>query len=69
MGRKKLLDPPVELRISLPTSLYVQLSLLLHSDTKGRVPYGAFSQFFVLLLERHFRKNPPKESKEPTNAA
>jgi hypothetical protein len=54
MGRPKLLDPPVELKISLPLSLYTRLSLLLHSEEKGRVPHGAYREFFTLLLRSYF---------------
>jgi hypothetical protein len=56
MGRPKLLDPPVELKISLPESLYTRLSLLLHSEAKGRVPHGAYREFFTALLREHFNR-------------
>ncbi len=56
MGRKKLPDPPVELKISLPISLYTRLSLLLFSEAKGRVPHGAFREFFTALLADYFAR-------------
>lgn len=54
MPKRKNLDPPVELKLSLPSSLFTRLSLLLFSDDKGRVPHGAYSEFFKALLLQYF---------------
>lgn len=53
MAKPKRLDPPVELKISLPESMHTKISLLLYSEEKGRIPHGAFSMFFSMLLSRY----------------
>ena len=55
MGRKAKLDPPVSMHVRLPTSLTLELNLLLWSDAHGKIPLGALSQFFEVALRKHLR--------------
>lgn len=50
MPRPKLLDPPVEISINLPQSIYAAVMLELTSEITGRVPGGARSQLITQLL-------------------
>lgn len=61
MARRKNLDPPVELKISLPASMHTKLSLLLWSESKQRVPHGAFSSFFTAILSDYLNRRAQRE--------
>lgn len=56
MPRPKKVDRPVELAISLPSSLATRMELELYSELEGRVPHGARSRFLAGLIEQHFAK-------------
>lgn len=62
MSRRKNVDPPVEVKISLPLSTHAKLSLLLWSESKQRVPHGAFSSFFTALLADYFNRRQAMEA-------
>lgn len=49
MGRPKLVDPPTKLKISIPQSLRTRLELFFFSALEGRVPQGAWSDYFCQL--------------------
>ena len=54
MPRPKKVDRPVEKTISLPASLVAKVDLELFSELEGKVPFGAWQQFLVGLIERYF---------------
>ena len=53
MARPRKTDRPVERRISLPESLVARVELELFSDLEGKVPFAAWQNLIVQLLERH----------------
>lgn len=56
MPRRPNIERPEQLEISLPESEKARLALLLWSEAEGRVPYGAYSKFFLSLLREYFAK-------------
>lgn len=52
MARPRKVDRPIPISVKLPESLHRRLTLLLHSDAEGRVPYGEWSRFFCTLAEQ-----------------
>lgn len=54
MPRKPDLDPPVHLKTSLPESVRTRLDLLLFSEIEGRVPKGAYQDFFLQRIQEFF---------------
>jgi hypothetical protein len=45
--RRPKLERPTQLCLKLPESVRAQLDLLLYSELEGRVPLGAYQEFFV----------------------
>ena len=56
MSRPRKAIRPVRLEISLPEDLHARLAILLTSPTEGRVPQGAWSQFFETLARNALAK-------------
>ena len=52
MPKPKSIDPGISKNISIPASLVVQTDDLLFSATEGRVPHGAYSRLFTMLLRK-----------------
>ena len=52
MPKPKSIDPGISKNISIPASLVAQADNLLFSTTEGRVPHGAYSRLFTLLLRK-----------------
>lgn len=52
MPKPKSIDPGISKNISIPASLVAQTDDLLFSVTEGRVPHGAYSRLFTMLLHR-----------------
>jgi len=50
-GKKKLLDPPVEWKLSLPQSVTAPVSLLLSNPLTGLPKHGARSRLVTRLLQ------------------
>lgn len=53
MSRRKHLDPPVEICLSIPESLRAWLEVHLWSDVDGRVPAGAYTRFLQARIEEY----------------
>lgn len=53
-GRPPEIDRPVALNLRLPESERGRLDLILHSDVEGRVPKGAYAEFFKERLREFF---------------
>ena len=65
MGRPKL-PPRTELHIPVEDTLCAKLKLHLYNPVLGRIPHGAYSQFFERLLLDFFSRQqdaytPPTE--------
>lgn len=54
MGRRPALVPLIDFKCQLPEDLHAQLTLHLFSELEGRVPYGAWTRFFVGLVREFF---------------
>lgn len=50
MPRPKSLTPSAELRIAISQDLRTRLDEMLFSELEDRVPHGAYSRFFNLML-------------------
>lgn len=62
MTRPTALDPnapPVVTLVRLRQDLRTRLDLALYSELEGRVPYGALSEFFNILLDAYFNGSEP----------
>lgn len=56
MPRVKLIDRPIEKKISIPTSIVAKVELDLFSALEGRVPHGKWSELVCQLLREHVAK-------------
>ena len=56
MARPPKLDRPHRVQINLPESIYNPLAVLLFSTVEGRVPHGAWSEFFENLARTALAK-------------
>ena len=61
MPKPKSIDPGISKNISIPASLVAQVDDLLFSDAEGRVPHGAYSRLFTMLLRKWLSDLPPPE--------
>lgn len=61
MPKPKSIDPGISKNISIPASLVTQTDNLLFSVTEGRVPHGAYSRLFTLLLRKWLSDLPDAE--------
>lgn len=61
MPKPKSIDPGISKNISIPASLVTQTDNLLFSVTEGRVPHGAYSRLFTLLLRKWLSALPAAE--------
>ena len=61
MPKPKSIDPGISKNISIPASLVAQTDNLLFSATEGRVPHGAYSRLFTLLLRKWLSDLPAAE--------
>jgi len=52
MPRPRKIDPPRQIKISIPSSLAGEIELRLFSDLQGRVPLGEWSKFFETLARQ-----------------
>ncbi len=50
-GRRKLTDPPVEWKVSVPTSLAARAELILLDPVKQTIGYGERSKLLTKLLK------------------
>ena len=50
MSRRKNPIPSVLLNVALPMDVHTRLSAMLYSDLEGRVPLGAYKEYFTRLL-------------------
>lgn len=56
MSGKPLIVRPTTIRLSIPEDLRVKLDLFLVSPTEGRIPRGAYKEFFAERLREFFRR-------------
>jgi hypothetical protein len=56
MPRPKLIDRPRRIETHIPTSLWNRAEKHLFSELEGRIPHGAVSDLFALLLEEWVTK-------------
>lgn len=64
MPRPRNPNPPVSLEIVLRPDTKARIEILLFSPSEGRVPKGAWSQFFQLLADQALERlstNPPTQ--------
>ena len=61
MPKPKSIDPGISKNISIPASLVAQTDDLLFSAAEGRVPHGAYSRLFTMLLRRWLSDLPTVE--------
>ena len=61
MPKPKSIDPGISKNISIPASLVAQTDDLLFSNAEGRVPHGAYSRLFTLLLRKWLSDLPAAE--------
>ena len=61
MPKPRSIDPGVSKNISIPASLVAQTDDLLFSNAEGRVPHGAYSRLFTLLLRKWLSDLPTVE--------
>jgi hypothetical protein len=54
MARPKQTTPAVPINLSLPEPLAAKVQIELFSELEGRIPVGAYKQFFTDLLENYF---------------
>ena len=54
MPRPKKTVPNIQKNIGLPKDLLDRLDIILFSEVEGRVPFGAYSEFFTNLLREYF---------------
>lgn len=54
MARPKAPVPKVVLNLWLPLEVRTKLDLHLVSELEGRVPHGAYSDFFTARVKEHF---------------
>jgi len=47
---------PVEKRISLPEDLVAQVNLKLWSELEGKVPFGAWQEYLVRLIQQDLQE-------------
>ena len=59
MARPPNVIPSVSLHLRLPQDLVFKLSLQLHSPSEGKIPQGSLQRFFIELLTKHFKDQPP----------
>lgn len=50
---------PVEKRISLPEDLVAQVNLKLWSELEGKVPFGAWQEYLVRLIQKDLQEGAP----------
>lgn len=50
MPRPRNIMPTREIKMSLPEDVALRLQLFLTSDLDGKVPFGAYQQFFVARI-------------------
>lgn len=55
MARPKQIIRSVPCNISLPEDLKARIDLHLFSEVEGRVPFGAYREFFSMLIREHFQ--------------
>jgi hypothetical protein len=56
MGRPKKTIRPVEKRVSLPETLVAAVELQLWSELEGKVPFGAWQEYLVRLIQADLAK-------------
>ncbi len=56
MARPPRIDRPVEKNISLPTSIVVQVDLMLYSELEEKVPFGAWQKYILGLIQDDLAK-------------
>ena len=54
MARPKQTIQSVYRNLAIPEPLAAKLDLELYSTLEGRIPTGAYKEFFANLLEQHF---------------
>lgn len=54
-GKKALIDPPVEWKINVPTSVVGPISLLLSDPLTGKPRHGARSRLVTKLLRDYLK--------------
>lgn len=54
MPARPRIDRPVKLLLSLPESIRARLDLHLVSSLEGRVPKGAYQEFFIARIREFF---------------
>ena len=55
MPRPRNLEATHRIEARIPSSLYAKLQIELYSDLEGRVPFGATSELFTLLVANWLR--------------
>jgi len=56
MARQKNLIRSVEKKINIPEDLYAEVELQLFSTLEGKVPYGAWQQYFITLAREDLNR-------------
>ncbi len=54
MARPKNVRRTIEKNICLPEDIVARVDLELFSELEGKVPFGAWQRFIVMLITRHF---------------
>jgi len=54
MPRPKAIEPSERVYFHLPSALHTKIKLALFSEVEGRVPYGAWADLLIPLLNEKF---------------
>lgn len=65
MANRFKTDRPVRVELALPTSVYEPLALVLFSPALGKIPKGAWSEFFTTLARQALERMDHAESVHP----
>jgi hypothetical protein len=60
MRRPNILRP-IKLTTTLPEDIRAKLDLYLYSEVEGRVPKGAYQQFFIERIQEFFQQRKPND--------
>lgn len=62
-GRPPSPQATTAIEFAIPVALKAKLDLMLYSPATGRIPYGAYKEFFCGLLVQYFNEMETKEHK------
>ena len=61
MPRPRKAIRPRSLHLKLPEDILARVDLLLFSDLEGRVPQGAYQNYFLSLIQRDLARHATQE--------